>query len=236
MANAIAQLPAVASYSGTTVTKAFASGCTNPSLLIAMMTSDPVPTAGLSFSDSVHGSWGANDVQGSEPTDNAAAIGSIQNTSTSTITITGTSTTSTNGFMQILEATGLATTSALDTTGTQNDLNPPSISVTAAANDLIVAVYVVYPSPGAVMDSGYTLFFGPTAAFFSYHMGEGIADAGGAGTKTLTWNGTGTPIRQIFLVAAYKTAGSPPAGGGAPLMFNGELVHGSLIRNGRLAA
>ncbi len=230
MSNVIAQHPAPVSISSTSANKTFAGSCTPGSLLIAVVTTENSDNPTLSVSDPTNGTW-TQDLESHQNNVSfkKCAIFSKQNTASSALTVTVALGASSLGFMQIYECAGLASTSALDTTGV-HDIPPggaaPSVTITAAANSLIVAGICQYQATSApTNDSGYTLDLATTAAFGNYHTIESIADAGGAGSKTLNWGGAGVsvnPSSGTFVVAAYKTA----AGGGVktPIFYNQHIA------------
>jgi hypothetical protein len=212
MTNVVAQHPAVATYSGaTSVSKAFASTMTNPSLLVAALTmelnagtatvKDTTNTLTMTLDSSGTSGSAANNVTG--------AVYSLQNTHTAAITITASPiSASTSGTLSIFEITGAPTSSALDVqNGTGGLSSNNTITVNSlAAHDSVIAACPHYPA-GAVVDSGYTASFTEAAGSNAYHFGEYIADQGSGGSITLTV-GLGSEQAWAMAVAAYKTSGA----------------------------
>ena len=234
MANVIAQHPTRAFYANaSTVTKAFASGATNPSLIVAIFTGERT-TGSWTASDGTHGSY-TQDITVQNASGNVGAgtsnIFSVQNTSTATLTITGTPPGADYGILDIYEVTGAATSSALDSTGGAYNQTGAAISVSITTLTADCSVFLCgtsYSGPtGSIIDSGFTESGTPIEGDSSYHFSEYNADAGAATTLTLNFTGNGGTASWGVATAAYKTSGG--GGGGVAPIVPQLIIFGSWI-------
>jgi len=224
MSGTIVQNPTTATFAGsTTVTKSFASGCTNGSLLIAMA-SQELDAGTFTISDPTNGTYANDKTQasgaGSNPT--TVTVRSIQNTATSALTITCVVGTSGYGTLSIFEETGMATSSVVDVTaGGGGAATSASINATTTtANTSIYCIGAGYPQM-TPPDTSYTTQFGPTGINNAYHGGEYRQDAGATGSVTLTMNSWGSPNTWSMAFVAYK----PTGGGGGHTRVGGAFVN-----------
>lgn len=217
-ANTLAQVPTAATGSNvTSISKSFASACTNGSLIVAAVTGEKPTTATThTVSDNANAGNYTQDViagnTNSTVGQGRASVNSKANTSTSAVQVTVTFNAATYGKLQIYELTNAGGTPAFDSSGqqTSNTGVAAGLSITTiAANCTVIAPTVHYPS-GATADTGYTNRSAETALFNSYHQVEDDIDVGAAGAKTLTLGGYSSSGGFAFVAAAY----APPAGGG----------------------
>lgn len=213
MAVSVAQNITAVSFSSATSQTANFGACTNPSLLVAIGSMDNVSTT-MTVSDSVNGAYAQDGfLNGGNGAAGGGSVGvfSVQNTTTSTKVVTITLGAATDGFLKILELTGVATSSAKDTSATVNVATGLgaafSLSFTTGTANCAAVMGSTHYSTGAGADTGYTLGMAETAALNAYHISEFDADVGAAGLKTLTLNGYTSTSNHTGVVVAYKADG-----------------------------
>jgi hypothetical protein len=221
MAIAVQQnITAVIFNSATSQTANFAA-CQAVSLLVALGMHEDV-SASMSASDDVNGTYTTDkfvNPGGSTGVGRGSSgIFSFQNRSTSSKTVTLTCGASTDGYLKIMELTGVAESSAVDVsdddfcnTGAGAAL---SLSLTTTVDSCaILNCSTRYGSNGSAVDSGYTAGMTEAAANNSYEMVEYDIDVGAAGTKTLTYNSYSSTINHSAVAVAYKPAAGADAVG-----------------------
>jgi len=216
-ANTIAQAPAVATATGTTINKVFAGATVVGSRLIAVLTVEGVVTS-LTVADNGNAGNYTQDVTGNSGGGSVGArasyIFSKVNTVTSAVTITATWTGASAAQIQIYELRNIGGTPIIDVTANGGGTSGapvvnPSVSITTTtASDTIIVGATSYPPP-ATPDTGFVFRGGPTALTNAVHTVEDRVDAAAAGATTLTLSGLvlGGGNSYSMAVAAYK----PPA-------------------------
>ena len=137
------------------------------------------------------------------------AIYSVENASALTATVTVTFSAGSYGQVVIYEVTGIATGSAVDSTGTAgaDAANFTCSLTTTVAGCTIFVGSTVYVDAIAGADSGYVSSYGAVAANNGYAWSERNTDAGAAGTKTVTGGYTSNPTTNCSIaMVAYRPA------------------------------
>jgi hypothetical protein len=199
-------------------TATYGANCTAGTTLVLTVTEDAgvFPTL-TSVTDPTNGAWTVNGSVGNGyATPGAAYIASVHNTGTTALTVSLTFTGGGGiiGEIALYEITGPPSSSFVADIQTANNQTNPSITLTATANDTIIAAMSSYSNGGWVADTSYTLDYGPDFHAVFYGAGESIADAGGAGSKTLTWGGYTAASSGYPAFAAIAIKANGGGGGG----------------------
>lgn len=198
----------------------YSSACSSGTTLVITVIIDGSDGMAVTISDPTNGTW-------TQDKDASATFGanheriiiaSIHNNATSALVVSVFTASATTVYTTIYEITGPPSSSFVDVSGSVNANTNPTISLSAADNDTIIAGMVAYPVISSA-DTSYTLNYnngGSTLNSGFYGATESIADAGSAGTKTVNWNSyTAADASYLVNVAvAYKSGGGGGGGGG----------------------
>ena len=229
MANTLLQNPAVATFASavSSFTATFGSPCTPGSLIIAAVTGENRVST-FTVADGANAGNYAADVFVATASGvtgcGIAGISSMQNTSSNALTVTVTiSGGASIGTLKIYEISGQATSSVLDSSGTQQWNGAQTVKTvpitTLTAHTTIIAANYDYPG-GAGVDTGFTSAFTEFGGTNGYHWGEYFIDSGAANTYALEFNLTAGVDGCAQVAAAYKTS----AGGGASPILMGRQI------------
>lgn len=149
---------------------------------------------------------------------------------TITVTMTNTAVASASSYWkcQLLEFSGIATSSANDGVGNAgagaNSTGPLSCTggTLSSAGDLLISLYGANSAEsGLATPSGFTSVAGPAATFPSYGFAYKIATSNAPVTSN--WGTNGTAFNWVSVMSAYNPAGG---GGGGGVTNHGMLLRG----------
>lgn len=206
---------------------------TGANLIVLMISNFSV--SGMTISDSKTNSWTALTLAAGSATNvqfyycYSPTVGSGH-----TFTVSGT------GIFPAIAVqawSGMQTSSGFDTENTNTDIAATTIatgSVTpsASTNVLVIGVGTASATGALAVDSGFTISDEIDSAGNGDPLGMGYKNGSLSGSENPTWTLNAT-ANVAAVIASFKVA---TAGAGGPLVNNGGLVHGSLIRGGRLTA